>query len=69
VNLPINECPYCDCPIFYRKDYMSGPSQYFASNTIEVDNGSMYDSIRVTEGKWWHCDDCHKRVFKDSEVG
>lgn len=47
---------------------MSGPSQYFASNTIEVDNGSMYDSIRVTEGKWWHCDDCHKRVFEDSEV-
>lgn len=68
MNLPINECPYCGCPIFYRKDYMSGPSQYFASNTIEVDNGSMYDSIRVTEGKWWHCDDCHKRVFKDSEV-
>ncbi|WP_430608655.1 hypothetical protein [Enterococcus sp. DIV1304_2] len=68
MNLPISECPHCGGVVFYRKDYMSGPSQYFASNKIEVENGSMYDSVRVTEGKWWHCDDCHKRIFENEEL-
>lgn len=68
MNLPINECPHCGGVVFYRKDYMSGPSQYFASNTIEVENGSMYDSVRVTEGKWWHCDDCHKKIFENEDL-
>jgi len=68
VTLPINECPHCGCAIFYRKDYMSGSSWYYASNTIDVENGSMYDGLKTTYGKWWHCDDCHKRVFEDEDV-
>lgn len=36
--LPIDKCPLCGGEVFYRKDYMSGPSGYFASNTIEVDS-------------------------------
>lgn len=68
MNLPINECPYCGCPIFYRKDYMSGPSWYLASNVQEVDNGGMYDHLRQVVDKWWYCKDCNKRVFEDAEV-
>jgi len=66
--LPIDKCPHCGGEVFYRKDYMSGPSGYFASNIIEVDNDSMYDSLNIIEGKWWYCDQCHKRSFEDKEV-
>lgn len=68
MNLPINECPQCDGVVFYRKDYMEGSSHYLASNMIEVDNGSMHDSLRTTYGKWWYCEHCHKPVFKDEDV-
>lgn len=48
MNLPINKCPYCGCSIFYRKDYMNGPSWYLASNVQEVDNGGMYDQSEAS---------------------
>lgn len=68
MKLPINECPECNGTTFFRKDYMSGPSWYYASNIEDVDNGSMYNGLQTTYGKWWYCDDCHKRLFEDNEV-
>ncbi|WP_159723151.1 hypothetical protein [Enterococcus sp. CSURQ0835] len=66
--LPINECPYCGSTTFFRKDYMSGSSCYYASSLGEADNSYMHDNLLTTEGKWWYCAECEKRVFKNEEV-
>lgn len=67
--LPIDICPHCEeSAIFYRRDYMRGSSWFFASNTQEIFNDSMYDGLKTTEGKVWYCDNCHKAVFADKDV-
>lgn len=69
MEFPIDKCPHCGGDYFFRKDYLSGVSHYLGSSTDNnVDNSGMYDSLRTKTGKYWYCNDCGKRLFKEDDV-
>lgn len=67
---PIDRCPYCGSSEgYYSKDYMYGPSRCYRNyNGEEAYNGEMYDSLNQNQGKYAYCAECHKRLFKMSEL-
>lgn len=67
---PINRCPYCGSEKgFLSKDYICGPSWVnYNFDGSEADNDEMYDTTKVTIGKYAYCCNCGKRLFKMSEI-
>jgi hypothetical protein len=63
---PIDKCPHCGSDNgFYTKDTVkAGHLRYFYNyDGEEADNGDMWDSVRVEQGKYAYCNECHKRLF------
>lgn len=68
MNYPITECPHCGCGTFYTKDYICGPSCFYANlDGSDADNGSLHDSLKYKNGKVAYCADCDKKLFKMDE--
>lgn len=67
---PVDRCPNCGSNMgFYSKDYIRGKIRYnYNFDGSEAENGEMYDTISTITGKWAYCCNCHKRLFRVSEV-
>ncbi len=67
---PIDKCPVCGSKDgYYTKEQARGPIQLIYNfDGSESDNGSMYDMLTFSGGKYAYCLKCDKRLFKMPEA-
>lgn len=65
----ITACPHCgSVEGLFRRDYARGPICWrFGYHGEELDNGEMYDDLRIKCGKNLYCVDCEKKVCTEEE--
>ena len=69
-NPPFEECPYCHCDIFYKKESCYNKYNFYFSytNNEDVYNDHMVDSLEYKDiGKFVYCAKCEKKLFKYRE--
>jgi hypothetical protein len=67
---PIDKCPYCDSEEgYYIKEKVAGAIHFKTKfDGTESDNSDMYDHLEHKSSKSAYCVNCHKRLFKVSEL-
>lgn len=67
----LKKCPYCGFGTYYTKAIVKGEVWHrYNFDGSEADNVSLYDGLdHKFKSKYAFCDECHKKLFKISDIG